>query len=216
MDQFPADNLPPELDELGKRMSDERPVASDRTLDRVMTRAQAARPARKSGLLWRSSAPRTPRKTLALVCAALLTTGGMAATANAGLLDNLLGGTIGNILGSSGAKVTGNCSSTGLIAVGGNVGGDCSGGKKGTNCSAVGAVSVGLNALGDCSSSSSSSAKGTNCGAVGTIAIAANVLGDCSGANADEDAADAEYTAVDNCSAVGVIAIGLNVLGDCT
>lgn len=76
MDELHSDNLPPELDELGKRMSTERPVASDRTLDRVMTRAQGARPARKSSLMWRSTAPRVRGKVLALGAGAILAAAG--------------------------------------------------------------------------------------------------------------------------------------------
>lgn len=78
MDQLPADNLPPELDELGLRMSTERPVASDRVLDRAMTRASAANAPRKSSLLWRSTAPRARKKSLALGAAGILAMGGMA------------------------------------------------------------------------------------------------------------------------------------------
>lgn len=192
-----SDNLPPELDELGKRMRTDRPVASDRALDRVMTRAQGARRTRKTSLLWRSSAPRTPRKTIALVCAALVTTGGMAATANAGLLDTLLGGNIplvSSLLGSKAAPA-GNCNAGGLVAVGANALGDCSG-KKGTNCSAAGLVAVGANVLGDCSGKKGSSSL-ANCSAAGAVAVGANVLGDCSNAAAEpsSDAAATEYAA---------------------
>ncbi|HEV2776918.1 MAG TPA: hypothetical protein VGV90_15095 [Solirubrobacteraceae bacterium] len=88
MDHPQSDNLPPELDELGKRMSMESPVASDRALDRVMTRAQGARRTRKSSLLWRSSAPRAGRKSIAVAVAGVLAMAGltgmtvMSATAN--------------------------------------------------------------------------------------------------------------------------------------
>ena len=115
MDQFPSENLPPELDELGKRMSEERPVASDRALNSVMTRAQGARRTRKSSLLWRSSAPRTPRKTITMFFVALLATGGMATASQAsllgggggGILDGLLGddGLLGGLLGGSDERI---------------------------------------------------------------------------------------------------------------
>ena len=64
-------------------MSTERPIASDRALRNVMTRAQGALRTRKSSLLWRSSAPRTPRKTIGLSLAALVATVGIAGAANA-------------------------------------------------------------------------------------------------------------------------------------
>ncbi|MGI8728867.1 MAG: hypothetical protein ACR2LK_02550 [Solirubrobacteraceae bacterium] len=83
MENFESDNLPPELDELGKRISKERPVASNFALDRVMTRAQGARSARRSSLLWRSSAPRAPKKSIAVGIAALLAMAGMAGAAGA-------------------------------------------------------------------------------------------------------------------------------------
>lgn len=81
MDQHHSDNLPPELDELGQRMSTESPVASDRTLDRAMTRAQGARRTRKSSLLWRSSAPRAGRKGIAVAVAGVLAMAGMTGVA---------------------------------------------------------------------------------------------------------------------------------------
>ena len=70
-------------------MSKERPVASDRVLSRVMTRARGAGRARTS-LLWRSSAPRPPRRSIAVCVAALLAAGSMTAAATAGPLDGLL------------------------------------------------------------------------------------------------------------------------------
>jgi hypothetical protein len=81
MDQNHSDNLPPELDELGKRMSMESPVASDRTLDRVMTRAEGARRPRKSSFLWRSSAPRAGRRGLAVAVAGVMAMAGMTGVA---------------------------------------------------------------------------------------------------------------------------------------
>lgn len=80
MNELPSDNLPPELDELGQRMSKERPVASDPALDRVMTRAQSARRPRKS-LLWRSSAPRAGRKSVAALVAGVMAMAGVTGVA---------------------------------------------------------------------------------------------------------------------------------------
>lgn len=80
MNELPSDNLPPELDELGQRMSKERPVASDPALDRVMTRAQSARRPRKS-LLWRSTAPRAGRRSIAAVVAGVMAMAGMTGVA---------------------------------------------------------------------------------------------------------------------------------------
>lgn len=77
-------------------MSEERPVASDRALNSVMTRAQGARRTRKSSLLWRSSAPRTPRKTITMLFVALLATGSMATASQAAIGDGLLGGLLGD------------------------------------------------------------------------------------------------------------------------
>lgn len=42
MTNFEHDELPPDLSDLGRRMRDERPVADDPALDRMMQRAQAA------------------------------------------------------------------------------------------------------------------------------------------------------------------------------
>ena len=64
-------------------MSTERPVASDCAIDSVMTRAQGARGASKSSLMWRSSAPRAPRKSLALGVAGVLAMAGAAGMASA-------------------------------------------------------------------------------------------------------------------------------------
>ena len=158
MNHSHSDDLPSELDELGRRISDERPVASGRTLDNVMTRAQGAR-TRRSSLLWRSSAPRTPRKTIAIVVAALFATGGMATAASAnGLLGNLLGGNglLSSLLGTGGGA-TGNCTGNGLVAIGAGIGSDCSGSSSthsssgGNNCTATGAVAIGLSVLSNCS-----------------------------------------------------------------
>ncbi|MEJ7826253.1 MAG: hypothetical protein WKF48_12530, partial [Solirubrobacteraceae bacterium] len=77
MTELPPDNLPPELDELGQRMSKESPVASDRTLDHVMRRAQSARGTRKSSLLWRSSAPRAGKKSVAVVVSGVMAMAGL-------------------------------------------------------------------------------------------------------------------------------------------
>lgn len=80
MNELPSDNLPPELDELGQRMSKERPVASDPALDRVMTRAQSARRPRKS-LLWRSTAPRAGRRSIAALVAGVMAMAGVTGVA---------------------------------------------------------------------------------------------------------------------------------------
>ena len=100
MDQFNADNLPPDLEEVGKRMSRERPVASDRALRNVMTRAQSAGRTRKFSLLWRSSAPRAPRKAIGFSLVAIVATVGFAGAANAFSLPIL-----GNLLGSSSSQL---------------------------------------------------------------------------------------------------------------
>lgn len=71
------DLLPPDLDELGKRLSAERPVASNDALDRVMTRAQRARSTR-SGLFWRTTSARMPKMTAALAATGVLAVGGLA------------------------------------------------------------------------------------------------------------------------------------------
>ena len=65
-------------------MSTESPVASDRTLDRAMTRAQGARRTRKSSLLWRSSAPRAGRKSIAALVTGVLAMAGMTGVAVVG------------------------------------------------------------------------------------------------------------------------------------
>jgi len=83
MDKFDSDSLPPELNELGKRVRNERPVPSDRTLDRVMTRAQGARRSPKPSLLWSRTAPQAPKRFLAFCAAAVMATGGMTAVASA-------------------------------------------------------------------------------------------------------------------------------------
>lgn len=89
MNRLESDGLPPELNELGERLTAERPVASDHALDRVMSRAQSERQPRKS-LLWRSTAPRARRKSLALAIAGVMATGGIGglAVAGAGAVDS--------------------------------------------------------------------------------------------------------------------------------
>ena len=82
MDHSHSADLPPELDELGTRMSMGRPVASDCALRHAMTRAQGARGARKS-LLWRSDAPRTPKKSIIAGIAAIAATASLAGAATA-------------------------------------------------------------------------------------------------------------------------------------
>ena len=91
-------------------MSEGAPGRRDRALNSVMTRAQGARRTRKSSLLWRSSAPRTPRKTITMFFIALLATGGMATASQAagddflgGLLDEngLVGSLLGGLLGTN-------------------------------------------------------------------------------------------------------------------
>ena len=213
MDQFPSENLPPELDELGKRMSDERPVASNHTLDRVMTRAQGARRTRKS-FMWRSSAPRTPRKTIAFAITALLATGGVAATANAGLLDGLLGGNIplisALVQGGDQSSKKASCDTLGTVSAVANLG-DCSS-KKGANCNGIGSlVGASVNA-GDCSSDS----KAANCTSAGNLLALGVNLGDCSNARADSDAAAVEYSteASTSCTSHALIQLEIN-LGKC-
>ncbi len=211
MDTFHSDDLPPELDELGMRMSTERPVASDRVLQSAMTRAQGA-PRTKTSLLWRSSAPRTPRKTIALLVAAIAATGGMATAASAnglfGLGGLLSGGKIpilSSLLGSP-APATGNCSANGIIAVGAGALSNCSGSSSsagGNNCSAAGGIAVGAGVLSNCSGGSNS---GANCSSVGGIAVGAGVLSDCSGGSGGQA----------NCTGVGGIAVSAAVLSDCS
>lgn len=214
MDHLNTGNLPPELDELGTRLRDERPVASDRQLSRVMRRTEGARGTRKS-LLWRSSAPRSPRRTIALAIAALVATGGFTAAASA---DGLLGGLLGNLplLGSTNSLVKSNCSAGGLVAVGAGVGSDCSG-KNGANCSAAGVVAVGAGVLSDCSGGKKGAA--ANCSAAGLVSVGLSVLSDCSrDSGPSADAAEVEYDGVlvGNCSAVGAVAVGAGVLSDCS
>ncbi len=219
MNQSHSDDLPPELDELGRRMSDERPAADGHTLDRVMTRAQGAR-TRKSSLLWRSSAPRTPKKTIALVIAAIAATGGMATAANANLLGNLLGGNglLSQLLGTGGGA-TGNCTGNGLVAIGAGIGSDCSGSSSsnssstgGNNCTATGAVAIGLSVLSNCTGGGSGA---SNCSAAGGVALGISILSDCSRG----DAAEAQYEeelGVNNCAATGLVALGVAILADCS
>ena len=200
-------------------MSDERPAADGRTLDRVMTRAQGAR-TRKSSLLWRSSAPRTPKKTIALVIAAIFATGGLATAANANLLGLLGGnGLLSNLLGTGGGA-TGNCTGNGLVAIGAGIGSDCSGSNSnntnstgsGNNCTATGAVAIGLSVLSDCSGNGNG---GGNCSAAGGVALGVSILSDCSRG----DAAEKQYSeelGVNNCSATGLVALGVAILADCS
>lgn len=68
-----------ELDEFGRHMSANRPVASERTLERAFTRAQGARRDNATGLMWRSSRPRTPTKAIAAIAATLAAAGGVTA-----------------------------------------------------------------------------------------------------------------------------------------
>ena len=221
MNQSHSDDLPPELDELGRRMSDERPAADGHTLDRVMTRAQGAR-TRKSSLLWRSSAPRTPKKTIALVIAAIFATGGMATAANANLLGNLLGGNglLSQLLGTGG-PATGNCTGNGLIAIGAGIGSDCSGSSSssssssssgGSNCTATGGIAIGLSVLSNCTGGGSGPA---NCSAAGGIALGVSILSDCSRGDAAATQYEEELGA-NNCSATGLVALGVAILADCS
>jgi len=89
MDEFTSEGLPPDLEAIGTRMSAERPVATDVALDRVMTRAKRAIVTPKRSLLWRSTAPRLPRRSISLAVVAALACGGVASTASAGLLSPL-------------------------------------------------------------------------------------------------------------------------------
>lgn len=91
-----SDDLPPELESIGKRMTTERPVASDATLDSVMTRVQSNSKSRRSSLLWRSS---RPRKTFAVGLAALTMSLGVASAASAFSLSGLFNG-LGNSISS--------------------------------------------------------------------------------------------------------------------
>ena len=77
MEDFDTDELPDELDEVARRMRNDRPVASDATLDRAMTRAQTARPRRASRLLWSPRAPRVPKLSLAFGAAAIIVVAGV-------------------------------------------------------------------------------------------------------------------------------------------
>ncbi|HEX2725734.1 MAG TPA: hypothetical protein VHN20_07930 [Beijerinckiaceae bacterium] len=89
MNRLESDDLPPELSELGERLTAERPVADDHALDSVMSRAQSVSRPRKS-LMWRSSAPKARRKSLALAIAGVMATAGIGglAVAGAGAVDS--------------------------------------------------------------------------------------------------------------------------------
>ena len=105
MTNFDHDDLPPDLEDLGRRMRDERPVAEDATLDRMMQRTQAA---------GRPAARRAPRRTLAVSLAtmfAMVSVTGVAAAALFGMNFTQ----IGKGLTSSSSKV-GTASSQALKA----------------------------------------------------------------------------------------------------
>ena len=95
MTDFDHDDLPPDLSALGRRMRDERPVAEDDALDRMMQRAN--RPARQ--------APRrAPRRAFAASIAttiAMLSVTGVAAAA----LFGMSFGSIGHALTNSNQKI---------------------------------------------------------------------------------------------------------------
>jgi hypothetical protein len=95
MTTFDHDDLPPDLSDLGRRMRDERPVAEDDALDRMMQRAN--RPARQ--------APRrAPRRAFAASLAttiAMLSVTGVAAAA----LFGMSLGSIGSALTNSNKKI---------------------------------------------------------------------------------------------------------------
>jgi hypothetical protein len=81
-------HLPFELDAIGERLTASRPVASEETLDRAVTRASQIRPRKASSLLWMSDAPSVAKPTklgLGAVAGALAMTGagGLGAVASA-------------------------------------------------------------------------------------------------------------------------------------
>jgi hypothetical protein len=90
MTNFDHDDLPPDLSELGRRMRDERPVAEDDALDRMMQRAHT--PSRQ--------APRRARKrafaTSFATMVAMLSVTGVAAAALFGFSFGSLGSALTN------------------------------------------------------------------------------------------------------------------------
>lgn len=80
-----ADDLPPDAHELATLMRTERPVASNRVLQRAMSRAHDALRAPKGSLLWRATPPRPRGTSVAFGVAAvvaILGAGGMATAAH--------------------------------------------------------------------------------------------------------------------------------------
>jgi hypothetical protein len=85
MTNFEHDDLPPDLSDLGRRMRDERPVAEDDALDRMMQRAQTPS---------RETPRRAPKRALAVsltTMLAMVSVTGVAAAALFGMSFPLLG-----------------------------------------------------------------------------------------------------------------------------
>jgi hypothetical protein len=95
MTNFDHDDLPPDLADLGRRMREERPVAEDAALDRMMPRAQT------SGA---QTAGRTPRRAFAVSLAATFAMVSVTGVAAASLFGMNLSH-VGKALTSSSSKV---------------------------------------------------------------------------------------------------------------
>lgn len=100
MTNFDQDDLPPDLSDLGRRMRDQRPVADDAALDRMMPRARTpdARTLR-----------RAPRRTFAVSLAtmlAMLSVTGVAAAALFGVGVPVLGHSLTKSTGQAGTATS--------------------------------------------------------------------------------------------------------------
>lgn len=95
MTNFDHDDLPQDLSDLGRRMRDERPVAEDDALDRMMRRAQ---------LPSRRTPRRAPRRAFAVSLATMLAMVSVTGVAAAGLFGMSFG-SIGNAFKGSTSQV---------------------------------------------------------------------------------------------------------------
>ena len=95
MTNFDHDDLPPDLADLGRRMRDERPVAEDASLDRMMQRARTAN---------RKAPRRAPRRAFAVSLATMLAMVSVTGVAAAALFGMNFS-TVSNALTSSSQKV---------------------------------------------------------------------------------------------------------------
>ena len=95
MTRLDHDELPPDLADVGRWMRDERPVADDAAVDRMMQRTQAAS---------RPTPRRTPRRAFAVSLATMLAMVSVTGVAAAALFGMSFSG-IGKGLTSSSSKV---------------------------------------------------------------------------------------------------------------